>query len=66
MTVVPEAVLCKEAWIEYSAVAVVTNLGTGLSPQPLSHHEVEAVMRYATGQLARLFAGAIARLNSAP
>lgn len=62
MTVVPEAVLCREAGIEYAAVAVVTNLGTGLTDQPLAHHEVEAVMRHATAQLAQLFAGAMARL----
>ncbi len=64
MTVVPEAVLCREAGIEYAAVAVVTNLGTGLSDQSLAHHEVEAVMRHATSLLARLFAGAVAHLRS--
>lgn len=56
MTVVPEAVLCREAGIHYAAVAVVTNLGTGLSERPLTHDEVTQVMEEATATLARWFA----------
>lgn len=66
MTVVPEAILFREAGIHYASVSVVTNLGTGLSQSPLSHEEVTEVMRSATETLARLFAGAIARLRATP
>ena len=40
MTGVPEVVLAKEIGIEYGALAMVTNLGAGLSKEPLSHEEV--------------------------
>jgi 5'-methylthioadenosine phosphorylase len=40
MTVAPEAILARELAISYTAVAVVTNMATGLSPTPLSHSEV--------------------------
>jgi len=40
MTGVPEVVLAKEIGIEYGALAMVTNLGAGLSKEPLSHQEV--------------------------
>ncbi|MER3559496.1 MAG: S-methyl-5'-thioadenosine phosphorylase, partial [Armatimonadota bacterium] len=66
MTVVPEAILFREAGIHYASVSVVTNLGTGLSQSPLSHEEVTEVMRSVTETLARLFAGAIARLKATP
>ncbi len=66
MTVVPEAVLCREAGIHYAAVAVVSNLGTGLSEKPLSHAEVTEVMATAVPILARLFAGTLLRLQAVP
>jgi 5'-methylthioadenosine phosphorylase len=66
MTVVPEAVLCREAGIHYAAVSVVTNLGTGLSEQPLSHAEVTEVMATAVPTIAHLFAGALRRLQAVP
>lgn len=66
MTVVPEAVLFREAGIHYASVSVVTNLGTGLSDTPLTHEEVTEVMAHATGTIARLFAGAVARLKATP
>ncbi len=66
MTVVPEAILCREAGIHYAAVAVVTNLGTGLSDQPLSHAEVTEVMTSATHTIARLFARTLHRLQAVP
>ncbi|MER3496125.1 MAG: 5'-methylthioadenosine phosphorylase, partial [Armatimonadota bacterium] len=40
MTAGSEAILMKEAGVPYACVAVVTNLGTGLSSTPLSHKEV--------------------------
>jgi 5'-methylthioadenosine phosphorylase len=66
MTVVPEAVLCREAGIHYAAVAVVTNLGAGLSGQPLTHEEVAEVMQGATETIARLFAETLRLLKATP
>lgn len=66
MTVAPEAILCREAGIHYASVSVVTNLGTGLSAEPLAHEEVAEVMRNATETLSKLFAGAIAQLTATP
>lgn len=44
MTVAPEAILARELDIAYCNVAIVANLGTGLSGGALSHAEVEAQM----------------------
>lgn len=63
MTVAPEAILFKEAGIPYAAVAVVTNLGTGLSLQPLAHEEVTQVVQCAQEQLMRLFIAARRHLS---
>lgn len=40
MTAATEAVLFREAQIEYACLAIVTNLAAGLSPTELSHAEV--------------------------
>ena len=40
MTTVPECILAREAGICYSALAIVTNLGTGLNDSGLQHGEV--------------------------
>jgi 5'-methylthioadenosine phosphorylase len=66
MTVAPEAILCREAGIHYAAVAIVTNLGAGLSGQPLTHEEVTEVMQGATDALARLFAESLRLLKATP
>jgi len=44
------------------AVSCITNYGTGLSPNALSHHEVEQVAGEAAGRLEALLAGTVARL----
>jgi 5'-methylthioadenosine phosphorylase len=44
MTVAPEAILAREAGLGYASICVATNYGTGLSPSPLSHSEVEQIM----------------------
>ena len=48
--------------LKTGAVSCITNLGTGLSPHPLTHHEVEQVAGEAAGRLEALLAGTIARL----
>lgn len=62
MTISPEAILCREAGIEYAAIAAVTNLGSGLSENPLSHDEVTEAMGYMQPKIALLFARAIQKL----
>lgn len=66
MTVAPEAILMREAGIHYAAVAIVTNLGAGLSGQPLTHEEVEQVMQGATESIARLFAETLRLIKATP
>lgn len=60
MTVGTEATLFREAEICYAIVAVVTNFGAGIAPQPLSHAEVEAVMGQQLPKVLRLFERVIA------
>lgn len=48
--------------LKTGAVSCITNYGTGLSPTPLSHQEVEQVAGEAAGRLEALLAGAVARL----
>ena len=45
MTGLPEAVFAREAGIEYAALTIVTNLGAGLSPAPVEHEKVSAMMQ---------------------
>ncbi len=40
MTAATEAILMREAGIDYACLAIVTNLAAGISPTPLSHEEV--------------------------
>ena len=40
MTGLPEAVFAREAGIQYAALAIVTNLGAGLTKTPVSHADV--------------------------
>jgi 5'-methylthioadenosine phosphorylase len=63
MTVSPEAILCREAGIEYAAIAAVTNLGSGLSESPLGHGEVTEAMSFMQEKIALLFARAIEKLG---
>jgi len=60
MTAGTEATLFREAEICYAIVAVVTNWGAGLSPQPLSHSEVEAMMAQKLPLAAKIFERVIA------
>ncbi|MEG0797552.1 MAG: S-methyl-5'-thioadenosine phosphorylase [Acidaminococcaceae bacterium] len=44
MTNMPESILAREAEMCYTNVSIVTNMGAGISPTPLSHVEVVAAM----------------------
>jgi 5'-methylthioadenosine phosphorylase len=52
MTNVPEVILAREAGLCYGALGVVTNQASGLSPTPLSHEEVRAVVASSSQKLA--------------
>ncbi|MBX6378218.1 MAG: S-methyl-5'-thioadenosine phosphorylase, partial [Clostridia bacterium] len=60
MTGVPEVVLARELALCYATVAAVTNLAAGLSPTPLTHSEVMAVMAANAERLRRVLARALA------
>ena len=60
MTNVPEVVLAREAGLCYGAIAIVSNLASGLSPTPLTHEEVRAAARSAGDTLGRILRRAIA------
>jgi len=59
MTNLPEVLLAREAGICYGAIAVVSNLASGLSPTPLSHDEVRAVVIEAGDKLQKILHHAI-------
>lgn len=62
MSTVPEALVARELGLQLLIFSLVTNLGTGLSPTPLSHDEVTAAANEAGGRLGRLIAAIAAKL----
>ncbi len=54
MSVVLEAIAAVQAGLSLGAVSVVANLGSGLSPTPLTHEEVTGVGGEASERLVRL------------
>lgn len=63
MTNVPEVVLAREAEMCYATVSMVTNYAAGISPQPLTHHEVLETMRVNMENIKKLVMDAIGRLD---
>lgn len=66
MTNVPEVTLAKEAEICYSCICTVTNLGAGISEEPLEHEKVVEVMKANSKNLKKLLLKAIPRLQQEP
>lgn len=62
MSSVHEIALAAALGLRTGAVSCITNYGTGLSPHPLTHDEVNEVAARAAGNLESLLAGAVARL----
>lgn len=62
MTNLPEAILAREAGLCYGALAVVTNLASGLSPTRLSHEEVRAAMAASSERLKTIMTRALAAI----
>lgn len=54
MTGVPEVVLARELSLCYATIAMVTNCAAGISPTPLTHSEVLAVMNANAARLRAL------------
>ncbi len=62
MTNVPEVILAREAEMCYATISMVTNFAAGISPQPLTHHEVLETMQANTENIKQLILAAIERL----
>jgi purine-nucleoside phosphorylase len=52
--------------MEVAGISCVANLAAGLSPTPLSHAEVLAMVSAAAGKTVRLVRAFLARLAAAP
>ena len=63
MSTVPEAITAAALGIRCLGFSMVTNKGTGLSQEPLSHDEVVAVGREAGRSLGRLLARLVGSLD---
>jgi len=63
MSTVLEAIAARYLGARVLGISVVTNLGAGMSPEPLSHDEVAEAGRKAQARLERLLAGVLAGLN---
>ena len=66
MTAGTEAIVMREASVPYALLAVVTNLGTGLSPSDLHHSEVEDIMKSRGGDVVDLLLKACAAQVAEP
>lgn len=62
MTTIPETILARETGICYGALAVITNYAAGISPRPLSHTEVVAMMASLGNRLTTTLLGAVRSL----
>ena len=60
MTNAQEAALAREAEMCYTNVAIVTNMGAGISKTPLSHKEVVEAMNLSIKNMEKLILGFIA------
>lgn len=62
MTAATEAILMREAGIDYGCLAIVTNLAAGISELPLSHEEVVDEMNRSGERAVRILIRAASRL----
>ena len=62
MSTALETIAAREAGLEVLGISLVTNLAAGISPQPLSHHEVIEAGQLAAPKLRSLLVGLAARL----
>lgn len=64
MTNMPEAILAREAEMCYTNCSIVTNMGAGISPTPLSHSEVVEEMGKSIKNMERLILAFISANNN--
>lgn len=62
MSTTLETIAAREAGMEVLGISLVTNLGAGISPEPLNHAEVIEAGKAAEPRLRALLAGLLARL----
>ncbi len=63
MSTVPEVIVARAIGMRVLGFSCVTNLGTGLSPAPLSHAEVLETTARAAGSFVRLVTGVVQRVG---
>lgn len=63
MTAATEAVLMREAGIDYACLAIVTNLAAGISATPLNHEEVVEMMERTSAVVLELLESSVARVE---
>jgi 5'-methylthioadenosine phosphorylase len=63
MTASSEAILMREAGIDYACLAIVTNLAAGITLEPLSHEEVVEEMQRSGETAVQLLKAAVGRLR---
>jgi len=66
MTAATEAILMREAGVDYGCLAIVTNLASGISDQPLSHEEVVDEMSRSGEKAVKVLLRAAERLSGQP
>lgn len=66
MTGIPEVTLFKEAGLCYQSVGLVTNLGAGLSPTPISHDEVVRTMAESVERVTELILSTLDTIERGP
>ena len=64
MSTVPEVTVARAAGLRCLGFSMVTNKGTGLGPQPISHEEVIEVGRVAGARLGLLLSGVLGRIEA--
>lgn len=64
MTAASEAIVMREAGIDYACISIVTNFASGISPGPLDHSEVTDVMNDRGAEVVAILLRAAARLQS--
>ena len=64
MSTVPEVTVARAAGLRCLGFSMVTNEGTGLSPDPIGHEEVIEVGRVAGARLGLLLGGVLGRLSA--
>lgn len=62
MSTTLETIAAREAGMEVLGISLVTNLGAGISPEPLNHAEVIEAGKTAEPRLRALLAGLLERL----